>query len=1757
MRTTNTTHIPRLKITLLLILPGCFIAGLLTYFILSFLYIPIKVSVALSIIISALIFGLNKYYLFPQSNTGETRNIQLQNAEASHKVYACLDFIVIWMSAIVISILVATSVSEQNDYVSFVPWQQMTSYDIIKLAVAIAFSFFLPGYVLLGIIDKNYTLSLSLRFLLSYLISIFFIALPSYIFASLGYFKFDNGLIVIIFFIAIFVLFVLKQSRTLSAGFRYILYMLHLKPLSRTRKALTNRIPEFVVFASLFGLVVFYTYYLNDGEIVVDQWFHHGRALLMGSPIYKDLASSESYKDPYTDSGSDITQIYPPIFSSLLAGFFDLSNSASVNAYVSIGFLNSVPVFGFYYFFTRWVPKNKKKAALLATTLFVFSSGFGWIYAFDLAIVSPPSNEKQPEISSINILARVTDTAYDIGLPTTFIDVGHPDITTPLIVIALPAGFALLGFIKEIQVKKEEGEGPSVVDINVNKNRIQTTSVPRQRLNSLVLKRLTGTTIRTSLLVTLVSFLGILAHDEFYLFIIIACVAIVVLLSGSSVNPLFQQPGRYSKHILVHGYSIFFSSFLVAIFLVVLVDIFVSPTKYYIAREIVGVPLISLSIIFILFAWATYIAIYMARRRHVSSSGNKKSARIHENNVSLMVVTGALRRLKRFDYAISKMKEISQSIKVRKFPSIRNYFSNSDATSSSIISFHFGQIIRLYLPAFAVSVIAFFYLFTFLVWSQLPDEDIKSQVDTENQWNVPWYLYPMKFGLTGLLGLAFVLSYLFKKFEKEMFIFLIVAVIALLAGPYYDEHRFSKYVMTGMASLAALLIYRILSKLFLSSYFIPLRFGSMLIYSIHSGARFKIVSSGILIGLIITFSGFSIFMFAGFVELFTNVADFNEGTRRDFPTFSEMKLIDFLNSKVISGNPDNHYNIALPEKEVDNNRGFLTKIYGFTPIPRAKLLQTPLVLNASTIETFYNLLDYSSTKFIILPKKDLVTNEVSSRSNIYANNNIIHFALENFQKAYEDDNFVVLEVPTLTPPSPNGDVALIYPTDELTPPSLMLGNGNSNRNSNTGTGFTMLPYNTLTFKEKAYVQHYYPLSMLALSKIDYNTYIDGDLSAFSKKYVIVPYDPPFLDSDMSLPTGSSRKGEEVDNSVYLDYVRNGGNLIVIDSDSHGQYDRKGKVQGVFSRLLSIIPTGKYARFDGLFDTTSLQNTKSTTSKKDLSNIAEDNQIVQAINRNHGRFVNISGVVEKTLYNRGDNKDDSISIKAYYTNTENNNNSSKTENAIVAPFIIEKKYGNGKITYVNAHGYFHTIFDGLSAINNDDDDDNNDYFYGNNKNLYFSTLANITSLIDSNLAKEDGQFSKRKFLDTTAPPAGGFGATKIRQILDNIQISAGYSTRINSSSLLLSLSDNSGDLAAKDITFTSSSHSAPFSATYYSKENATTTYDLKYTDMILRTLQSNNQSDENSNYKYSFKNAKIRNLKMYGSYEVIVESNDSSKIHVPVFPSFSDYVAIDIPKGFDITIKLSNSKPSYAEFEIIEDSNDNDNNTKANGNLQRLRISGDYATNSNSTTDRGLGLANIKSNEIHFHKTRPDFAGNGFTSLLMKSPQIQVKKEGAGMVGMQRDHVENRPQENVNTILTFKRDSPETEPIEIMNNVGGKESIIFRIDYVDSYSQPYRGGIKNHYVAYIEKDIKVIRNNINKDTVKSDGSSAYEYSRKTSDIKLPGDVSERSKRQGVVLQWERIMTSDSGLLLVISIIIISIIATKLATKMNSWPKLKSS
>ena len=755
---------------------------------------PLSIVIPLTVILVILVFSLTRYYScgygtknkYDYDTLGQSKfynnsksysssilkNDEIKNTGNRRDISSVL-FAIVY--AIFLVIVISGSFNypslEATDSEIFIPWGQFfgSFTNMLYLLSAICLCFFMPGYAVVKILsdktNNNIThsslifLKRSLpRFLVAYFCSLLITGLTVYVIAAevesaspqveqgvAGDFfnSFQNltSLILIIIYTLILVFFVIQQKVKLipllivqengkrSCSLKSIVFQIKYILSLYLNGSKLSRV---AVFASLFALVVFYTYYLNDGVIVVDQWFHHGRALLIGSGNFKEVASS----------GADAVW-NPPFFSSILSGFFNLSSLPSVNAYVSINFLNIVPILAFYYFVTSWIPQNKSRVALLATTLFVLSSGFGWVYVVSLAIDSPPADQKQPEISSINILADATTTTYDIGLPTNFINVGHPDITTPLLIIALPLGFTLLGLIGEIM-----------------------RSGKQQRVLSLPSKNIGNTTTISStiIVITGLSIVGILAHDEFYIFIIIVCSAIVLFCPRSAKFPFNPICSSY------------FASFLCAITFVILIEIFVSPTEYYVIRDGLGLPLVALSFTFVSVMWTLYaLRISEKMRRY---------ARV----VKDMIVKSSIRFYSTFQQEISSTVLVTEP---------------GDLVQNHTHIYHRGisTISKIALPLIIISIVSYIYLLAFLFWGQLSYEDIQSHVDLVYEFNVPWYLYPMKLGLTGLLGLVFLLSYLFRKFEKEIFVFALVAVIVLLAGPYYDEHRLSKYIMAGMAPL--------------------------------------------------------------------------------------------------------------------------------------------------------------------------------------------------------------------------------------------------------------------------------------------------------------------------------------------------------------------------------------------------------------------------------------------------------------------------------------------------------------------------------------------------------------------------------------------------------------------------------------------------------------------------------------------------------------------------------------------------------------------------------------------------------------------------------------------------------------------------------------------------------------------------------------------------------------------------------------------
>jgi len=827
---------------------GSVFGGLFTYTILSYLLVSSKITIPLSIVFPILIFGLTKYYSRSdidinklkgeylshsksQKNDTPTRNAKKETSNVPG---------ILFVAIFAISILIS-SFAYQQEFHIFINWNEIGSRDIIQLGSAIVLCFFLPGYAIVLIITKRYRMDPILKILLAYLLSILTTGLTAYVSALF----FDKAIteskyLFIAVYLGILASFLIfypryRMSRrpNLQAK-KFFHYQTLINTVIEFWKCLKIYTSELLVFGSILMLLVIATYYLFDGTTIGDQWYHQGRALLFMSGSFREAALSEA------------EVFYTPFQSAVLASLTTLSGIPLVNSYASIAFLNMTLIFAFYYFYLSWVPSTTQKAGILAASLFAISAGFGWIYLLNTVTTHPILSPH----SSIETLAKMGP--LDIISSSNFLITTAPQFSTGLTYIALPAGFVLLGII-------------------------------RTRFHDAF----------TSIgIVTAVSVLGMVSHDEFYIFIIIASLLPIV----------FRMEAR--------NYMYF--GFILAILIVYIVDI-TGPSKFFSSNEKFGFPLILLSLSFVVISWTFYLSIPHLRK-------------ILQPRLTF------LNKLRILPYHHVRFRFLSQ--------------------------------------VSVVSIVAYLYLLSFIVLSQLPIETI---IDQTRENTIPWYLYPMRMGTVGLLGLAFILSFLFRKFEKEVFIFGILVAISFITGPYYDEHRFSKYIMVGMIGFASLIIYNILNQRF----------------------RNKPLVNSVLLGIIITSSGLSTLLYLGYNSLIFQTQDFiNTLARRHFPSMSELHLFEILHDKIDIDSKK--YNVISFLNEYNRlEDGVMAKIPAFSGLPYDKLRQSPLALNASTPDALYHHLAYSDARYIIIPKDSIRASGIVTEP--------ARFALEYFKPIYEDD----------------------------------------------------------------------------------------------------------------------------------------------------------------------------------------------------------------------------------------------------------------------------------------------------------------------------------------------------------------------------------------------------------------------------------------------------------------------------------------------------------------------------------------------------------------------------------------------------------------------------------------------------------------------------------------------------------------------------------------------------------------------------------
>ena len=125
----------------------------------------------------------------------------------------------------------------------------------------------------------------------------------------------------------------------------------------------------------------------------------------------------------------------------------------------------------------------------------------------------------------------------------------------------------------------------------------------------------------------------------------------------------------------------------------------------------------------------------------------------------------------------------------------------------------------------------------------------------------------MRMGVAGLLGLVFILSYFFKKFEKQVFVFGIIIIIT---------HLFWGHIMMRQDSVN-------------TPWWAIIGFASLMIFKLLTWrTRFNPILNTVIISTIVICSGMSILIFVGYNSLILQTQDFtNTLSRRHFPTNSD------------------------------------------------------------------------------------------------------------------------------------------------------------------------------------------------------------------------------------------------------------------------------------------------------------------------------------------------------------------------------------------------------------------------------------------------------------------------------------------------------------------------------------------------------------------------------------------------------------------------------------------------------------------------------------------------------------------------------------------------------------------------------------------------------------------------------------------------------------------------------------------------------
>jgi hypothetical protein len=744
---------------------------------------------------------------------------------------------------------------------------------------AILLTTFIPGFLILSIIDHDQMIDGFNRLILAYILSLFLLFLCGYIIILSGNRISDQAVFTVSTLNAILLIIYLLRCSLKSYAKRkdshkiinsYIVYSIN-----------TKLFYSITFWLLVIGLVMVLTWGQYGTQIIADQQNHHGYVILLSLlQLPKDALAIPSY---------------PYLFHIYLAMLFVSSGIPSINAYNSLNFLNIMPILAFYAMVKAMFDDKTHADAIAAFSTFFafFTSGFGWIY-----VLSNMFNAGARPFSEI-IYTAWTKT-YDILTPNSFIVAGHPDPTTPLLLVGLPSMFTLFQL-----------------------------SLTNQKFSNKL----------KYCLIAVTTACGFLGHIEFALMI-------VVILIASLLRKDFLK---------IH------LSLLVALCIVYMVDALL-PNRYYstVAINILGYQFPAVLFLIASISMILPLAVFL---RRISSVFPDK--------------TKVIQRIKAF-------------------------YKRFDVYVFSVI------IMYLYLLAFIVwdTVQA-----NFTVWDTFGYDG-----------SVPWYFYPIRLGVTGLIAVTGSLYWLSTKnigYIKKISPLYVWILVVIIARHSYLEYRLIKHLYLPLSVIAGFVLYYYLSKTLMQQTTFKLK---KFIHTRISGSIYSKVKIrgehvvALLLMVIVILSCMSPLLCIRAVKDHDSVGVSSVLSMRNPLSQEELEALNWLRLNI---DPMNDVVLFLPD-----GRKLGSEVVNFGGAWDVLSKQYVPIFEVSIPENLLDLLNKMRPKYLYINQRDFAILKSDKKYTYSCIKNLIDY----LPVAFNNSKVTIYEFPKLAPPLRSSSISFVIPS---------------------------------------------------------------------------------------------------------------------------------------------------------------------------------------------------------------------------------------------------------------------------------------------------------------------------------------------------------------------------------------------------------------------------------------------------------------------------------------------------------------------------------------------------------------------------------------------------------------------------------------------------------------------------------------------------------------------------------------------------------